>query len=128
MTPSLLPIVLMAILLSINNSGNMFIDSSILLNIQLFNLSLVWFLAIFSALLAISRSNIQCVDKLLLFVRDNTNNIEGVGHICSYSRFNFIDENQPQLKDNENNSNQSIHFVLISYLLQWFLMNIKFEL
>eukprot|EP01084_Bolivina_argentea_P178739 308916_1 len=133
------------------------IDSSILLNIELFGRSLVWFLAIFSALLAFARSNIvyndpsqnyeeqmtriskhthyfprhwqsechrpfvgnefmslyqpklnlfinellscfatpfilmftlpNCLDELVEFVIEHSEYIDGVGAICSYSRF-----------------------------------------
>ena len=48
---------IVAVLLAIT-----FMDSSILLNIQLYNRSLVWYLAIFSAILAISRSNLRYND------------------------------------------------------------------
>merc|ERR1719242_27607 len=135
------------------------IDSSILLNIKLFNHELVWFLAIFSALLAVARAQLvyndpttlhekqmneigrhthylpmhwqgrchtlsvrdqfvkmyqpklslfihemlsvfttpfilmftlpNCVDQLLEFVVEYSDCIDGVGDICSFSRFDF---------------------------------------
>jgi len=136
------------------------IDSSILLNISVCDRSLVWFLALGSAVLALARSNLaydrdrapqyeaqmqaiarhshyfprrwqgrchtvqvrdeftamyqpklalfvsevisvfttpfvlmftlpNCVDALLEFVAEYTDHIEGVGDICSYSRFDF---------------------------------------
>ena len=136
-----------------------FIDSSILLNIFLFERPLVWFLTIFSVMLAVSRANIvyndpstehekqmneigrhthylpahwqgrchtqsvraqfvnlyqpklslflnemvnvfttpfilmftlpNCVDQLLEFVVEYSDYIDGVGDICSFSRFDF---------------------------------------